>query len=122
LRKVYADAIMDIWELRNSSPYFQVMQGGPCTLSAMQADEVTVICEASATLVRRELYMPGWRVAVNSAVTAVRQSGIFQAAVLPVGRSQVQYYFTPPFVGFGWAACALGLAGLFLQFLLMFRS
>jgi hypothetical protein len=122
-RKVYADSVMDIWELPNPAPYFQVIQGGPCTLSTMRREEVTAECVAPATLLRRELYMPGWRVTANgTTAAAVQQDGIFQSASLPVGRSQVRYHFAPPYVEFGWAASMVGMAGLVWQVVLIGRS
>jgi hypothetical protein len=89
----------------------------------MRRGDVTAECMAPATLVRRELYMPGWRVAVNGEVpAAVQQEGIFQSDALPVGHNQARYYFTPPYVEFGWAAAAAGMAGLIWQFILVGRS
>jgi hypothetical protein len=76
----------------NPARYFQVIQGGPCTLVAMRRKEVTAECVAPvapALLLRRELYMLGWG-------GRVEQNGIFQSAVLPVGRSEVRYHFAPP--------------------------
>jgi hypothetical protein len=119
-RKLYADSLLDIWELPNPAPYFQVIQGGPCTLSTMRREDVIAECMAPATLVRRELYMPGWRVAVNGkAPSAVQQSGIFQSGALAAGRNQVEYFFTPPYVEFGWAAAIVGMAGLIWQLILL---
>ncbi len=122
-RKVYADSVMDIWELPNPAPYFQVIQGGPCTLLSMQREDVTAECVAPATLLRRELYMLGWRVTANgTTAAAVQQDGIFQSASLPVGRSQVRYHFAPPYMEFGWAASMVGMAGLIWQVILIGRS
>jgi len=122
-RKVYADSVMDIWELPNPAPYFQVIQGGPCTLLTMRREEVTADCVAPATLLRRELYMPGWRVTVNgTAAEAVQQEGIFQSAAVPAGRSHARYYFAPPYVEFGWVASLVGMAGLMWQVVLIGRS
>ena len=122
-RKVYADAVMDIWELPHPAPYFQVMRGGPCTLLSMQREDVTLECVAPATLLRRELYMPGWRVALNGGpAEAVQQDGIFQSATLPAGRSQMRYHFAPPYVEFGWAASLIGIGGLIWQLVLIGRS
>jgi hypothetical protein len=123
VHKAYADSVMDIWELPNPAPYFQVIQGGPCTLSTMRHEDVSAECVAPATLLRRELYMPGWTVTVNGAApAAVQQNSIFQSAVLPVGRSQVRYHFAPPYVDFGWAASLIGLAGMLWQVILIGRS
>jgi hypothetical protein len=123
VRKVYADSVMDIWELPNPAPYFQVIQGGPCTLLNAQREDVSAECLSPATLLRRELYMPGWRVALNGrAAEAVQQDGIFQSAALPVGRSQLRYHFVPPYVEFSWAASVLGMTGLIWQIILIRRS
>jgi len=122
LHKSYADSLLDIWELPNPAPYFQVIQGGPCILSTMRRGDVTAECMAPASLLRRELYMPGWRVAVNGkAPLAIRQEGVFQSAALPAGHSQVQYHFTPPYVEFGWAAAMVGMSGLIWQVILIAR-
>jgi hypothetical protein len=121
--RAYADSVMDIWELPNPAPYFQVVQGGPCTLLTMRREDVSAECVAPATLLRRELYMPGWRVTVNGkAAAAVQQNSIFQSAALPVGRSQVRYHFAPPYVEFGWDASLVGMAGLLWQLILIARS
>jgi len=122
LRKAYADSVMDIWELPNPAPYFQVIQGGPCTVSTTQREEVTAECAAPATLLRRELYMPGWRVKVNATpATSVQQDGLFQSAALPAGHSQVRYHFAPPYIEFGWAASLIGMVGLLSQIILIRR-
>jgi uncharacterized membrane protein YfhO len=89
----------------------------------MQREDVTAECASAATLLRRELYMPGWRVTVNgAAAAAVQQNDIFQSAALPMGRSQVRYHFAPPYVDFGWAASIAGMAGLIWQIVLIGRS
>ncbi len=120
--KAYADSVMDIWELPNSASYFQVIHGGPCTLSTMLRENVTAECATPATLLRRELYMPGWRVSVNRMAAAVQQNGIFQSAILPVGRSQVRYHFAPPHVEFGWVASLVGMAGFLWQVIVIVHS
>jgi hypothetical protein len=121
-KKAYADSVMDIWELPNPASYFQVIQGGPCTLLTTLRESVTAECVGPATLLRRELYMPGWRVTVNgTAAAAVQQNGIFQSAILPAGRSQLRYHFAPPYVEFGWAASLAGTAGLLWQVIVIGR-
>lgn len=121
-RKVYADSLLDIWEVPNSAPYFQVTQGGPCTLSSLKRETVTADCVAPATLLRRELYMPGWRASLNGAqALAVRQQDIFQVLTLPTGRNHVRYQFAPPYVDFGWGAASIGIAGLLWQGFVVMR-
>ena len=115
-RRVYNDELMDIWELPHPAPYFEVASGGPCTWSATERERVAVRCAAPAVLLRRELFMPGWEVSADGRKPeAVRQSGIFQAAPVPAGASELRYRFTPPHVALGWAACFAGLFGLLWQ-------
>jgi len=114
--RVYSDPEMDIWELPYFAPYFQVIQGDSCKFSAIQREDVTLDCAAPATLLRRELYMPGWTFKVNGKPAgAVQSDGLFQSATLPAGRSHVQYNFSPPYITLGWIATVLGLAGLLWQ-------
>jgi hypothetical protein len=122
-RKAYGDSVMDIWEVPEPAPYYEVMQGGPCTLAAEQREDVTAVCSSPAKLRRRELYMPGWNVRNNRAtIEAVQQDGIFQATTLPAGASKVHYNFTPPYMEIGWIACLTGVVGLFWQLLRIARD
>ncbi len=120
--KAYADSLMDIWEVPQPAPYYEVMQGGPCTLTAQQREAVTAECVAPAKLRRRELYMPGWNVRSNAAIAAVQQDGIFQATTLPAGLSKIRFNFTPPHMAIGWTACLIGVVGLLWQLLRIGRS
>ncbi len=114
--KAYGDSVMDIWEVPEPAPYYEVIQGGPCTLTTEQREDVTAACSSPAKLRRRELYMPGWNVRNNgAAIEAVQQDGIFQATTLPAGLSKVHYNFTPPHMEIGWTACLTGVVGLFWQ-------
>ena len=121
--KAYGDSVMDIWEVPDPAPYYEVVQGGPCTLAAEQREDVTAECSSPAKLRRRELYMPGWNVRSNgAAIEAVQQDGIFQATTLPAGLSKVRYNFTPPHMEIGWIGFLTGVVGLFLQLLRIGRG
>jgi hypothetical protein len=121
--KAYGDSVMDIWEVPEPAPYYEVMQGGPCTLATEQREDVTAVCTSAAKLRRRELYMPGWSVRNKGAASeAVQQDGIFQTTTLPAGLSRVHYHFTPPHMAIGWTACLMGVVGLFWQLLRIGRS
>jgi hypothetical protein len=121
--KAYGDSVMDVWEVPAPAPYYEVMQGGPCTLGTEQREDVTAVCSSPARLRRRELYMPGWSVRNNGAASeAVQQDGIFQVTTLPAGLSKVHYRFTPPHMAIGWIACLVGVMGLFWQVLRIGRS
>ena len=116
VQRVYSDEVMDIWELPDPAAYFEVTQGGPCTLQEMQREQVTVNCTYPAKLRRRELYMPGWRVSVDGAkAVPVEQDGIFESTGLAAGSSRLRFRFVPPHEGIGWLACFAGLGGLLWQ-------
>jgi hypothetical protein len=124
VHQIYSDSLMDIWELPGAAPYFQVIQGGPCTLSGIYREGLTSDCAHPAVLLRRELYMPGWSVMRNGAESEpVQENGIFQTSTVPAGQNQVRYTFTPPHMTVGWVACLSGVAGLLWQMLrIAFRS
>jgi hypothetical protein len=121
--KVYGDSVMDIWEVPEPAPYYEVVQGGPCTLATERREDVTAVCSSPANLRRRELYMPGWNVRNNgAAIEPVQQDGIFQATPLAAGLSKLHFNFTPPHMEIGWAACLMGLVGLLWQLLRIGRG
>lgn len=123
LRHVYSDALMEIWQLPNPAPYFEVIHGGPCTLANMQRESLVADCQSPATLMRRELFMPGWSAVVNGkTVEPQQQNTIFQSISLPAGRSNPRYRFVPPHMGLGWLLCAAGLTGLLWQVVLIGRQ
>ena len=118
VRVVYAGPSIKIVELANPSPYFQV-SGGPCGLEVVERRAARLRCEATAELVRRELYFPGWTATLNGGDTAIARHGeIFQAVALPGGESEVRFRYAPPHIGWAWLACFLALAALAAPLLL----
>ena len=112
IRKVYSDDVMNIWELPHPAPYYTVLRG-QCTLSEESLDGVAARCTTPATLLRRELFMPGWTATVDGAHAAVTaHEKIFQVVHLPAGDSVVRFRFAPPYAGYAWIAFWGGLAGL----------
>ena len=115
LRKVYSDALLDIWELPHPAPYYTVLQGN-CLLSKETRDAVVAQCSTPSTLLRRELYMPGWSATVNGSSMAVSaHEEIFQTIPLGAGKNVVHFQFAPPYVDYAWIAFFLGLIGLLWQ-------
>ncbi len=115
LRKVYSDALLDIWDLPHPAPYYTVLHGN-CSLSKETRDTVVAQCSTPSTLLRRELYMPGWSATVNGSSMAVSaHEEIFQTIPLGVGKNVVHFQFAPPYVDYAWIAFFLGLIGLLWQ-------
>ncbi len=112
LPKVYADAVMNIYELPHPRPYFTAPD---CVISPGSRNEAVTDCAAPALLTRLELFMPGWRVRVNGHAAAVTMvDEIFQQVALPAGRADVRFYFLPPFMHVGYALFFAGLLCLCL--------
>ncbi|MEI9913721.1 MAG: hypothetical protein WDN66_01820 [Candidatus Saccharibacteria bacterium] len=96
LKKVFNDSTATIYELPNPSPYYQVINGN-CTINSTSKTQLTAYCSKPSTILRRELYMPGWTANINGANQVVKQSGpLFQSISLPKGSSNVTVNFTPP--------------------------
>ena len=76
----------------------------------------SIECEGAATLLRRELFFPGWSATVNGRQAAIAEHrGVFQAIELPAGRSDVRFRYAPPYIAWAWLAALIGLAVLLLS-------
>ena len=122
LKHVYSDSLMEIWEMSNPAPYYEVVSGGPCTMQDVRRETVVANCAAPASLMRRELFMPGWTAVVNKKrMVPTRVDDIFQAVGLPAGQSESRFRFVPPHMALGWSASLAGCAGLLAQLFLLLR-
>ena len=122
MRKVYADAVMDIFELPNPSPYFEILSG-QCAVVAHDRNAATANCTTPTTLLRRELFYPGWRVRIDGRPTAITKYGdLFQAVSLPKGKSVIRFNYAPPHILWMWLLTWIAIASLTLSGLLEFRA
>jgi hypothetical protein len=118
-RLVYSDALVDVDELPAPAPYFSA---DGCALDAASRESVVARCTRPSTLIRRELYMPGWTAVVNGANAVVNPAGeIFQSVAVGAGESSVVFDFTPPGMDYGRAFLTLGLLTLAYQLLAYVR-
>ena len=110
--QVYSDPLMRIYELRAPKPYFEAL-GGSCRLEPRSRRRVFADCATAATLVRRELFYPGWRAWVGGQPAAIdAHDDLFESVQLPPGRNLVTFRYAPPGVLWAWLAMGLALAGL----------
>lgn len=120
--------VADIYALPAAAPY---AEAPGCTLAIRSRTEMAADCAADASLLRRELFLPGWRVRVEGpgvpswrpwrpwrpwrAWRAVRpggtgpEAGLFQSVMLPAGHWRIRFGYAPPHAWIGWLG--LGLAG-----------
>jgi hypothetical protein len=109
-RPVYADGSMSIYELADPRPYFE-SPTGMCTLEPRDRTHLVAKCAGPETVVRRELFFPGWRATVNSRDAPIAEhESLFQAIALPMGKSEVLFEYSPPHVGWAWLASFAALA------------
>ena len=109
---VYHDAVMNIYALPAPAPYFEV-RGGPCDLTPMGRREIRTDCQATATLIRRELFFPGWHAEMNGTAVPISQfDQIVQAVQLAPGQQEVRFTYAPPHIGWAYAAFVAGAIGL----------
>lgn len=114
LELVYRDALADIVRLPGPAPYVATEQGR-CVLEVRSRQDLTVTCTGTDRLIRRELFFPGWSAAISGRDVVVdRFDDSFQSVPLPAGRSRIRFSYTPPHIGWAWAAMLLGFAAFAL--------
>ena len=110
--RAYADRLLTIFEIADPAPYFSAT-GGSCELTPHGREAVEARCDAPATLIRRELRMPGWTARVNGAPLEPAAAGeVFQSVPLPQGASRATFAYVPPGAPFYLALFTLGASGL----------
>ncbi len=108
---VFRGQTQDIYELPNPAPYFQITAGA-CGLKVASRLLVEASCSTEATLVRRELYYPGWRAFVNGTRATVRANSIFQEISLPKGESNIDFVYEPSNIGWIYLSSVIGVCML----------
>ena len=96
-RKVFRSATTRIYRLSDVKPYFDVVSGGPCTVLAHSRVLATATCASPATVLRRELFDPGWQVRVDGRKGAIIAAGLpFQSVPVSAGRTDLAFAYAPP--------------------------
>ncbi len=119
---VYSDKVMDIFELHQPKPYFEAAQAN-CSIDSLSRESAEVFCQAPDTLMRRELFFPGWQAHINGEpAQVIEYDGIFQSVALPAGRSEITFRFVPPHVIYAWSVMLIGLFALIFSALVPILS
>lgn len=115
LTLVHQGEAADIYALPGPAAYAET--NGPCRLQIESRTRMIADCSAPATLVRRELFLPGWRVRIAGGWHPVAREGeLFQSAALPTGHSEIIFSYAPPHAILGWCALLAALAMLAATF------
>jgi hypothetical protein len=110
--KVHAGRAIDIYDLGDAAPYFEVVVGD-CALSIRDRRNVIADCALPAMLVRRELFFPGWRADLNGTEVEIAEyDSLFQRVTLRPGRNELRFSYAPPHVNWAWLLTALGSVSL----------
>jgi hypothetical protein len=105
---VFQSTTQDVFQLSNPSPYFDV-SGSPCQIKISSHQSLRSSCRSAATLIRRELFYPGWQASVNGQEVPLRSSSIFQAIDLPAGDASIEFRYLPTNIAL---SCIAGLLGV----------
>ena len=98
-----------IYQLANALPYAS-STGTDCKLNIISRQEMRSSCTAQASLIRRELYFPGWTATVNGAPAEVLRSGLFQSIALPKGEADIRFSYAPPHIVLAYMLALSALA------------
>jgi hypothetical protein len=105
--RVYHDETMDIYQLPDPAPYAS-FYGSDCRLQIYSRQKFDSDCIKPATFIRRELYYPGWRAAVNGiAVPLTKGEEIFEQITVPAGHARIRFTYIPSYTPL---ACLLMIA------------
>jgi hypothetical protein len=100
---------IQIYRLPDPQPYFKIIKGD-CTINYVNKTNVTADCTSRSTLLRRELYMSGWTIKTDRDPTIINKSGpLFQSVNLPVGKSNLEFNFTPKYMDIGYLSFICGI-------------
>ena len=108
LRLVYRDAQFKVLELPRSKAYFSTLLGR-CHLSPVSRFEVTADCSSADTLIRRELFFPGWHaVASDTEQPISAYDDILEATSLSQGHHSIKFYYQPTGIVFCYLSFGIG--------------
>lgn len=111
LTQVYTDPAMTIWQVDKAAKFYTASAG--CGIASPKLASVTVGCSGPGRLIRRELFMDGWRATDNGQnVKIARDHEVLQSVPLRPGVNRLHFAFAPLYTLYAWIAFWLGMAAL----------
>ncbi len=111
LTKVFSGRGADIYSLSNTQGY--MVSSSNCHISLYTRDKAKAVCSGKGALVRKELFIPGWRASVNGRTVPIAvEREIFQKISLQNGISDITFSYMPPYMGYGYVIFAFGLIAI----------
>ena len=112
---VFGSPSTRIYHLAGARPYFTASNPA-CTIRTGSREAVRLRCPGPVVLVRRETDLRGWRADVDGHRARLQRiDGLFQGVTVPAGTHRITFVYSPPYVGWGFAAFAAGCAWLVLS-------
>lgn len=116
---VYRDNVLTIYQLPNPSA-FAATSDPSCNLKIISPQHFSSDCGHSATLIRRELFFPGWRAHINNRESLItRGDNIFEQVNLPAGPADIRFTYMPLHTR---TASALALISLLTWIFLVWKN
>lgn len=114
LPESFSDRVATIFALPHPKPLFSVT--GPCREAEQTVSSTLVTCTGTGTLLRRELYMPGWLAHEGPNTLTVREAqGLFQSVTVHEGKGPVTFTYVPEGLNLGLWFGLVGLAFIVLR-------
>jgi hypothetical protein len=111
-RLVFRSPSTRIYRLAGAAPYFTASNPA-CAVRIETRESVRLSCPSRVLLVRRETDLRGWSVDVDGHQAHVeRTNDLFQGVTVAGGTHRVTFRYSPPYIGWGYAALAAGCGSL----------
>jgi hypothetical protein len=105
---VFKDDTAAIYRLSNTVPYASSPDAG-CKVEIISRQALHSSCSAQGSVIRREMYFPGWSATVNGTAAEVSRSGLFQSITVPEGDADIIFSYAPPHVRFAFVVAMLAV-------------
>lgn len=104
-----SSSVADVYQLPYTQPFYQSL--GKCSIvSGSTLSNVVVNCSGSGSVIRRELYMPGWKVNVDGKATKINKyNKLLQSINLTKGTHDLKFNFSPPHIILAWVSFLGGI-------------
>ena len=117
MQLVFKDNYSQIFKLPNPKPYFQTELAN-CSVYSTNRSTVETQCNKPSTLIRRELFLPGWQATINNRAVKVEPQGhIFQKITLPKGSARITFSYLPPHMLLAGVAFVVGVGIVVIGYL-----
>ncbi len=109
LSLAFRDETTAIYQLANTSPYASSTDTD-CKIDIINRLQMHSSCMAQASMIRREMYFPGWSATVNGTAVQVSPAGLFQSVSVPKGEADIIFSYAPPHIRLAFLLATLALA------------